>query len=1229
MLILWCQHLRHTFLACSISEVIVRFRFRCSFYCFVALLLCLTASQLLAQSTQSTILGTVKDTTGALIPNAEVVVTNVEKGQSSAYRTDGNGNYQASELIPGTYKVQVTKEGFESQFLEGLQLTARQQLRADVILAVGSAKQEVVVNADSAGAIETETASISASLDAQSVSNLPVNYYGSSGTSPLNAIQALPGVQSDTASGTTSPSASGSPTMSFSVQGGQSFQTEVSVDGISTQSVRFNGPLSDAFPSAESISEIRVDGVNNNAEFGQAGEITTITKSGANKFHGAAFWHFQNSDFDAKAFGETIRPQKNGNDYGVSVGGPIRRDKTFFFGTYEGFLFPKQQTIQDMVPTAKMLTGDFSAELPSDPVFNPGAVLTSLESTGSLADAVYSGNNITTGGTTPSGINSSAKPFLPLFPTPNYPIASSYTTILAAENGAGYNYTANRPNDYNSKQFDARIDHRFSPKMLAFARFTFKDITLLQPQDLNIASITNFDNYRVLASSLIYNFTPNLLNELRFGWTSEENGMRNTLDGSSYTTAAAFDPVASGLPIDGETVIDFPNTLTSLWAGNYNQTTQSHLFQYNDNLTWVKGKHTLKAGGDIRSMESVSTLGSTGTSNVEGFGFNGMWTSLLGPYGPYPYYSASTAADYEFADYLTGAPAETLYYGLIPTDDGRSVYYGAFAQDQWKIAPRLTLSIGVRYEYHPAYHDTTGTIGNFDPSVATTGAVIYPDGYSSKLSAPFLATFDACGYGPANSGNAACTPVLSSSQAGLPDSLRKSQKDRILPRIGLAWRPFNDDKTAVRAGFGVYNTTMLGSIFFSMTDTLQAPTLTYLNGPSNPAPYYYPPAYMWPYTSPGSGLPAVQYGTANFETANQINWKDPYSMQWNLSIDHEFKGNIGTRISYIGMRTDDLVWGPNENDMTYSKTTKAANRPLTDRPFPNWGIINDRLNGAQATYHALQVEANHRFQHGLTFQSTYTWAKNLADNAGPESTGFASENGSNVGGVSSYLYDRHIDFGNVYGTRRQRWVSTGVYELPVGRGRSFGANMNRTEDAIVGGWQMSSVFVLQTGPYLTAFIPGTSADPSGTGSGILYGRDQHPDRVAGVSAVPANRTRSQWLNPNAFACPTNSGPPYTVARNACGVGVSTLPIGRFGNESVGDIVGPGTVNWSAGLSKRFVITDRVHLRAEGTFTNVLNHTNLNDPILDITNPDFGMVQSNRGSDFGGARTGQVSVKLEF
>lgn len=1175
-----------------------------AFFCVA----CLVVVPILAQSTQSTILGKVKDPSGAVITGAEVTVTNIENQSIFHYRTNTNGDYEAQNLLPGTYTVQIVKKGFDARSVEHLTLAARQQLRVDVDLQIGSEQQQITVDGSTDGTIETETPSIAATLNTQNVESLPANYRANGSTSPLSLIQTLPGVQPDTASGTSSPTANGTPTFNFSVQGGQPFQTETSVDGISTQNMRNNTPLSDAFPSAESVSEIRVDGVNNNAEFGQAGEVTTVTKSGGNQLHGSLFWYFQNRALDATAYGTPVdsngkpeRPEKIGNDFGLSAGGPVivphlydGRDKTFFFATYEGFKFPRQSTIQDLVPTAKMLQGDFSDEIAASGASVPY-----------LLDPTTLSPNYTN---VVSSINAGAKPFLGFFPDPN---VGSYNTVVAAEAGLGYNYAENRNSTYDSDQMDLRIDQTFNSKLRGFARFTGKDITLLDPQDLLIQSVSDFDNYRILASSLLYSITPSLVNEFRFGLTIERNGLRDTLDGSSYTKAAGFDSVNASYPLDGVTEIYFP-TLTTLAAGNINQTSRSHLFQYTDNLSWSKGTHNVRFGGDIRTLESLTTLGAYDNTNAEVFAFTGNFAGdLLGS----SYWVA------QFADFLYGVPAETQYYGLVPKNDGRSIYYAGYAQDQWQIRPNLTISYGMRYEFHPAYHDAQGAIGNFDPSVATTGSVAYPDGKSSLLDSTFMASFDGCGYGPTSTSYAACTPVLSNSEAHLPGSLRRSVKDRFLPRIGIAWRPFNDNSTAVRAGLGVYNTTMLGSIFFSLTDTLQAATLVYDNGIDSSTGAV---KYIWPQTSPGSGSTTPVYGSSGFSTANQIDWQDPYSLQWSLSVDHQFRGNIGARISYIGMKTDHLVWAPNLNDMSYSSTTKAADRALTDRPFPNWGTVNTRETGAQATYESLQMEVNRRYQTGLSFDSSYTWAKNLADNQGPDATTFAAENS----GRASYLYDRHLDYGDVNGTRRHRWVTTGIYELPFGRGRRFGSKMNAAEDAVLGSWQLSSIFVWQTGPYLTAYIPSTSADPSGTGAGVLYDRAQHPDRIA--NPVPSHQSRSEWVNPEAFACPSNSGYSSTsYAGNSCSVGVDSAPIGRFGNEHVGDIVGPGTVNWSAGLSKRILLTEHVHLRAEGTFTNVLNHTNLNDPKLDITSASFGKITTARGSDFGGNRTGQVSMKIEF
>ncbi len=1169
-------------------------------WCSAALLgsslLLFPAHPIHAQSTQGTVLGTVKDTTGAVLSGATITVTDQDTSAVRTIASDAQGNFEALNLEPGHYKVTTTHEGFQSEVDGDLLLTARQQLRINVTLQAGGGTQQVTVNATDAGAIQTDTPSIAAALDPKEVLDLPANYRGAGSTSPLSVIQVLPGVQPDSGGFPPTPSANGTPAFNFSIQGGLPSQSETTVDGISAQNVTDNNAFSDAFPSAESIAEIRVDGVSNNAEYGQPGEITTVTKTGTNTLHGSLFWYFQNSGFDATPYGAASKPKKVANDFGASLGGPVviphlyhGRDKTFFFGTYEGFRFPQSVPKQYLVPTDLMKAGDFSQEVASGapPLTNP------------FTGTPYANNML-------PAINSAAKAFLQFFPSPNVGNGS----VADAQIVRGYNYVANRPNNYQSNQFDARIDHYFGQKALLYGRYTWKNIGLLSPTVLNVPENTDFDRYRILVTSFSYNFTTSLINEFRFGFTREQNGTSNPLNGAAATNAAGLNGIGPAYPFNGLSDLNF-NALQSLNAGRLNNEYQSNLYQYNDILSWQKGNHTMKYGVDIRTLQAITPLGFSGADNYGTFFFNGSFTGQ------------------EYADFLLGLPSQTQHDVVKQDNNGKANLYAIFAQDSWKVTPNFTADFGVRYEYHPAYQEDNGYIGNFDPSVPLSGRVIYPSGAVATLAPGELANFNACptaGVANPNATGAAangapCTPVVSSSQAGLPSGLRTAPKLRFMPRAGFAWRPFGNDKTAVRAGFGMYEITQLGSSFYSLTGTLQSDVRNFTNSETATGP-----AYQWPNISAGdSGLGAPSYGTASFFAANQLHWQDPYSIQWNLSVDRELPGGIGARVSYIALKTEHLVWQPNLNDMPYSTTTPATARPLSDRPFPNWGPIYTRQTGATANYQSGQVELSRRFRNGLTFDSAYTFAKNLADNQGPQASSFATELG---GGGASYQYDRSIDFGNVYGTRRHRWISSMLYELPVGRDRAFGSNMNRVLDAAVGGWQLSNIFLLQSGPFLTPYIPSNAADPSGTGSGPLYFHSQHPDQLH--SAKPRNQGRNEWIDPTAFACPSVTGyTPVSFAGNPCSVGVNSNPIGRFGTARDGTVVGPGTVNLSTGLSKAFSITEGVKLRAQGTFTNILNHTNLGDPYLDVTAANFGKIPAARGSDFGGNRTGQVAVRVEF
>ena len=252
-----------------------------------------------------------------------------------------------------------------------------------------------------------------------------------------------------------------------------------------------------------------------------------------------------------------------------------------------------------------------------------------------------------------------------------------------------------------------------------------------------------------------------------------------------------------------------------------------------------------------------------------------------------------------------------------------------------------------------------------------------------------------------------------------------------MPRFGFAYKPFNNDKTAVRGGFALYNINMLGNAFYSLTGTLQAATTQYYQQPDERRS-----AYQWPqiYAGAGNGGGTTDYGQDYFGTANSTNWKDPYTEQWSLSIDHELATGYTLRASYVGAEMHQLVWAPDENTLPFSSTVSAANQPLSARLFPNWGRINTRATGANESYHSAQVEFNHRFQKGMQLNSTYTFAKALADNQGPANVGFAGDTG---GSRATSILDRYADFGNVYGTRRNRGTRPWSTTCPSGAERSL------------------------------------------------------------------------------------------------------------------------------------------------------------------------------------------------
>ena len=1170
----------------------------------VMLAFVLSSAAVWAQATQGSIVGTVKDAKGAVVAGAVITLTDTDEGVSRTTKTNSSGDYDFSDAKASHYSIQIEAAGFEKWLATGVVLEVRQQLRQDVVLSIGTVQQEVTVTGDSAAAIETDSPTISGTFTSDDANNLPVNTRASfSGTSAANIFGTLPGVQDDSSG--------------ISLQGALPFQTEVTIDGITVKNATGGTYINDAFPSTEAISEIRADGVLAGAEYSDPGQIVVTTKGGTNKLHGSAFIYYQDSKWDAIPYTyptTTTKPDLHGATFGGSVGGPVviphlynGHNKTFFFGDFEAWRHPAQTTLFEVVPSTLMTQGDFSK-------------YSSTNFTG-LTDP-YTGASW--GTQIPSGnISTIAMNTLKQFyPAPNIGDPTAYT-----DNGVP-NWQQNVDDSAHSNQFDVRGDQYFgsNQKFLVWGKFTWKNYPANSAEILEVPSSQNVNQNRVLRIDTNWAIKPNLINEGGFGFTRVTTGSSNSFDGKGFTEAQGWVGLQN-LFYNGIPEMDF-NNLQSLDADRLTSLTKSLTNDYSDVLIWNKGNHTMKFGGEVQTLGAITPLGFNGSDNYGTYGFSdgsasqGLFTGV------------------DFGDFLLGIPDTTFYDVVQQDNNGHSKHYHFYAEDEWRASPRLTLTFGVRYEYHPGYSDKYGDIGNFDPSVPLAGRVIYPQGKQALLAQGFLSAANACDADGINNTNssvengAPCMEVEGNGTAGYPAGLKKVPHDRILPRLGFAYRPFGNDKTAVRGGFGAYNINMLGSSFYSLTGTVQAYTQQFSNT-YNPASHAI--GYQWPQIDAGAGNAAGVggFGTDYFGTANSTNWKDPYTEQWSLGIDQDMGSGYALRISYIGSETHQLVWAPDENTLPYSNSVSAVNQPFSARLFPNWGRINTRATGANESYNSLQLSASHRLQNGLEYHSDFTWAKALADDQGPAGTGFGGEGG---GQRATSVLNRHVDFGNVYGTRRLHWNTTALYDLPFGRGRMFGANMPRVADLIVGGWRLSNILTLQTGPYETPYFPNGQGDPSGTGSGLNSTntgwdpghRNQHPDQLVGISVNPAGKNRLNWTNAAAFACPRD---PSWVVGTACttgsGSGPVPLPIGRFGNSEVGSVEGPGLFNLSSGLSKSFAITERFKLRAEGTFTNVLNHTNLGDPNMNLSSGSFGIVSGTIGSAFGGARTAQIAARLEF
>jgi hypothetical protein len=1114
-----------------------------------------------AQSTFGDIRGTVRDPNGLVVPLAQVTLHNLDENTNRNALTDDTGGYLFENLKPGHYELAATKEGFAKTSTFALDLVARQSARVDVGFSLQQVQQTVNVEA-AAEQIDTENSVVGDTRGNDQLVEMPLNFRAQT-TSPLGALALSPNVIMDSLG-------------NIQVGGASYSMTGYSVDGISTADNTRNGSLVNVYPSSEGLAELKVTAFNNSAEFSQVADVTFITKSGTNQLHGSLFEYLQNDALDATILNFTSKAPKRFNTFGGSFGGPVTiphlyngHDKTFFFLDYEGNRRRTATPEQYLVPTAAQRLGDISQLPIIDPqTGNPTNVLTDP-----MSGSPFPNNAI---------------PLTRLNPV-SQRLLNEFYPLPNISSGSSFNYETLQSTPSNTNGWDVRLDQTITPKQQIYARFSWKNLLSdtanpLLPNDINV------EHDRSFLVSYNYAISPKMVNEARFGFTYSLVNTTFPIQGATADNQLGLSGISfANHPTTGA----FPTFNFSDGSGftpigrDKDGPGASRTVQFTDNLSRTIGKHTIRLGLDVRHVfyETVVRWGQS--DDFGAFTFNqGVFTGSA------------------YGDFLLGAPNTDFIVGSSPNTNEPSVQWGLYAQDQWQVNDRITLNLGLRWEVLPEFTENQGDIANFDPR---TGDIVVPDILLNKTvpSSPllqsnynaFLVSFNACQLSTRNT-SLPCSNVVTASQDHLSQSLRNTYWGDWDPRIGIAFRPFRDNKTVLRAGFGIFTQTPLGQLAYDFLGIpLGAPYTYSNNGNGNGVPLF-----TFPQTSYAQ---AAQYGGTGLYDGMSLNFKDPQTAQWNVTLERQISSSTAVRISYAGMNSYRMNVKEDYNAIPPSSQPYVPSPYVDPRaPYQNWIELNYSANAGFANYQGLTLEATHRLSHGLSFQGNYTWAHNISDAQGDAPGGFASEN---LLFTPSYdQFDLRAARGNVAGMPRQRFLLTGTYQMPFGPGRSW-TSKSKVLNTVLGGWNVNTVTLLQTGPYLTPTISPT-ADQSNTDIVGRGGITARPDAVGNPTSQLS--PGAQW-NLDAFA-PTPAG------------------AGRIGNAGVGILEGPGTIAVSAGLSKTFSIRERVRIRFESTFTNALNHTNYAPPATNVSSPEtFGVLQSAQTAGQGGNRTGQLALRLDF
>jgi hypothetical protein len=1170
--------------------------------------------RLFAQVDTGAILGTVKDISGAVIPGAKIVLTNEQTGLTLSATSDSSGNYIFTPIKIGSYSVKAQFKGFRTSEQRQIQVQVQQQVEVNFTLVPGQVTQTVEVSG-AAPQLQVQNASVGQVVGSQQINNLPLN-----GRNYTFLAQLAAGVTQDQED-TRGLGASGS----FAANGLRPAQNNYLLDGIDDNAdlVDFlNGTAYVVRPPVDAIQEFKVQTENYSAELGRsAGAVLNATvKSGTNRFHGDAWEFLRNDAFDAANFFENSGGQAKGeyrqNQFGATLGGPIKKDKTFFFVDYEGTRIRQATPFTETVPTALERSTNFTnlsdlitfqqgpganrtdllgRTTPLGQVFDPST--TRAVSCG-VADPV-TGLIAACPSGTPTGtpIGFVREPFAGnIIPASRIdPNAVKLLDLFPAPTAAGLidNFTSDPVSRSTINQFDVRLDQNFSDKDQAFTRFSFSDAPQFFPGPFpGFADGGSFsDGYQTAVSinsalSETHSFSGTMVNEARLGFTRIGTSRLQPFATNTNNIPGQFGfggipqvPLNGGLP---SIFFEGLNTLGSnefLPSVEYNSTLQT-----TDNLTKIQGNQTLKAGIEFQHLKFSILQPPEGRGS---FSFAGVFTEVPETSG------GNTGLAQLLLTPIPGTvPGAFNYVGgsdsvgasnYANTDMGRN-YYGVYFQDDWKTTPKLTLNLGLRWEYFGQIVENFGAQSNFIPAGSGGAAQFLLT--QSRCKTPLSPDF----FTAAKTDHIS---IVCSSQPGLG----YSQLTNFAPRLGFAYQ--FTPKLVMRGGYGIFYGGFENSVVETYTDfpfqySLSYPALTpaqpvtFSNGAIGTIENGLTP--ILPLTSAAAEPAGVTF------TAEDYHMKTPYTQGYNLTFQYQLTPNQTLQLGYVGNTVRHLgVYLPYNNP---SQLLPPGLNPLSYSPYPDFGYGGTYTSmSGDSYYNSLQMTFERRFSQGINLLADYTYSKCRTDAVDVlNSTAINTYRGPLLPGFGVQgdygLCD--FDIPNVVHV-------SGTYALPVGKGQKYLHDSHGVVDDVLGGWQTNWILTLQDGMPFT--IPCINATSSGFGCNALM--------VPGQNVYAGPHNVNQWMNPAAFTTP----PPVTTIGQT-----NFAPLGGTPSQ----LLGPGFHRLDFSLFKEFQTTENTRLEFRAEVFNLTNTPNFAAPgfsgngvtaapgALDYTSPStFGRISSTR------------------